>query len=97
MMLRVGETEEELTYAHIPAYALEIQPACGEPQDAAPQESPRQWDLNGLLRDYQRQLLVQALEQSGGNVTRAAASLGIGRQNLLARMKRLSVEKPDLQ
>ena len=97
MMLRVGETEEELTYAHIPAYALEIQPACSEPQDAAPQESPRQWDLNGLLRDYQRQLLVQALEQSGGNVTRAAASLGIGRQNLLARMKRLSVEKPVLQ
>ena len=93
MMLRVGETEEEVTCAHIPAYALEIQPAGDEPQPPSPQGSPRQWDLNGLLRDYQRRLLVQALEQSGGNITRAAASLGIGRQNLLARMKRLDVEK----
>ena len=37
------------------------------------------------------------LEQSGGNITQAAASLGIGRQNLLARMKRLCVEKPGQQ
>ena len=97
MMLRVGETEEEVSCTHIPAYALEIQPDSGAPQPPSPEDSPQQWDLNGLLRAYQRRLLVQALEQSGGNMTRAAASLGIGRQNLLARMKRLNVEKPSGQ
>ena len=49
--------------------------------------------MNGLLRDYQRQLLQTALNQSKGNITQAAASLGIGRQNLLARMKRLGIAK----
>lgn len=90
MMLRAEETQGELDVSLVPAYARQLQ----SDSPSGPEESaPRRWDLNGLLRDYQRQLLRAALDQSGGNVTRAAASLGIGRQNLLARMKRLDVEK----
>ena len=94
MMLRVGEMEEELTYTHIPAYALQIQTDRDSAPDAPP-EGTGYWNLNDLLRDYQRQLLMEALRQNSGNITRTAASLGIGRQNLLARMKRLSVVKPN--
>jgi len=96
MMLRVGETEEEVTCDHIPPYAHQLRTGSGrarpEPAEGGASQS---WDLNGLLRDYQRGLVIQALRQSGGNVTRAAASLGIGRQNLMARMKRLGVERPE--
>ena len=92
MMLRVEETEWELDVRHIPAYARHLQTRTAVPP--GPEENvPGRWDLNGLLRDYQRQLLQTALNQSKGNITQAAASLGIGRQNLLARMKRLGIEK----
>ena len=92
MMLRVEETEWELDVRHIPAYARHLQTRTAVPP--GPEENvPGRWDLNGLLRDYQRQLLQTALNQSKGNITQAAASLGIGRQNLLARMKRLGIAK----
>lgn len=97
MMLRVSESEEEVTCAHIPAYALPVQDEVSDAPSESSFPTPQtdgHWDLNGLLRDFQRQLLVQALDANNGNITRAAASLGIGRQNLLARMKRLSVRKP---
>lgn len=99
MMLRVEETQEEAVYENLPIYARQLRP---DPREDIPSQQAgqtpvpaqgEQWDLNGLLKEYQRQLLSRALRQSGGNVTRAAASLGIGRQNLLARMKRLGVEK----
>lgn len=98
MMLQVEETEEELAYRHIPSYARFMQ---SDSQTALVQnegkqtELPLKGDLNEILRNYQRQLLEQALRESGGNVTRAAASLGIGRQNLTARMKRLSLKKDE--
>lgn len=92
MMLRVEEAQGELDVPHIPAYARQLQAQDGPP--SPPEEEPMErWDLNGLLREYQCRLIRRALEDSGGNVTRAAAGLGIGRQNLLARMKRLKIEK----
>lgn len=96
MMLRVQETEEELSIDHIPDYARRLQGAGEQPSGKlpAPEDTP-QWDLRQLLRDYQRQLLLQSLDQSGWNITRAAAKLGIGRQNLLSRMKRLSLNRKD--
>lgn len=96
IMLRVQETEEELSTDHIPDYVRRLQDADKQPGGTppAPEDAPR-WDLRQLLRDYQRKLLLQSLEQSGWNITRAAGKLGIGRQNLLSRMKRLSLNRKD--
>lgn len=92
MMLRVEETQSVLDENDIPSYARQTD-APGEGSESPAPAGFRQWDLNGLLWDYQRELLQAALDQSGGNVSRAAASLGIGRQNLMARMKRLGLKK----
>lgn len=99
MMLRVEETEESLTLRHVPAYAQRIQRdevSAPETEEPLP-DAGQQWDLNGLLRDYQRRLLCTALTRSGGNVTQAAASLSIGRQNLMARMKRLELTREEYE
>ncbi|RTZ71651.1 MAG: hypothetical protein DSZ02_10920 [Gammaproteobacteria bacterium] len=40
------------------------------------------------LEDLERDLLHQALEKSGGNVSRAARLLGLGRDAFIYRMKK---------
>ncbi len=67
-----------------PAHA---RPAAARAADAAPSE-PGSADEEDRIR--------AALERSGGNVVRAAKRLGIGRNALRYRMRRLGVERPDL-
>jgi len=45
------------------------------------------------LEDVEMSLVRQALEQSGGNQTRAAELLGISRDQLRYRMKKLEEER----
>ncbi len=47
--------------------------------------------LVGVLKDVEKQLLQEALETYEGNITRAAEALGIARQNLQYRIKRLKL------
>jgi DNA-binding NtrC family response regulator len=50
---------------------------------------------NGLvLEDVERQLLVQALERSGGNQTRAGHLLGINRDQVRYRIEKFGLERP---
>ncbi|MEC7521542.1 MAG: sigma 54-interacting transcriptional regulator, partial [Myxococcota bacterium] len=51
-------------------------------------------DLKGQVDALERRLIVQALEQTGGNQTRAAEVLGLSRYGLQKMMKRLAVPKP---
>lgn len=46
------------------------------------------------LEDVERQLLVQALERSGGNQTRAAQLLGIHRDQVRYRIEKFGLSKP---
>lgn len=60
-----------------------------------PQECPEGSREGGLLRrldDYERRLLREALEEAGGNRTRAASALGISRFALLRRLQRHALE-----
>lgn len=63
------------------------------PEDPPPQvrqSSPPQPDssvLVGDLQTIQRQAIIQALEQTGGNRTRAARLLNISRRNLLYKLR----------
>jgi len=45
-------------------------------------------DLNAYLEEIERRLIFEALDASAANISRAAASLGISRQNLQYKMKR---------
>ena len=48
--------------------------------------------LAQVLREVEKQVLREALEDHNGNITKAAASIGIARQNLQYRMKKLGIE-----
>lgn len=50
-------------------------------------------NLSGCLQTYERELIEAALLQNGGNQKKAAEQLGISRQNLYHRMRRLELCK----
>ncbi len=50
--------------------------------------------LQSTLKSYERFLVQQALDRERGNVTRAAQQLGMTRQGLQQKMKRLGLERP---
>lgn len=54
-----------------------------------PAEGPR--NLQGLLDDYERRLILLALEASGGHQRKAAASLGILPTTLSEKLRRLGL------
>jgi len=54
--------------------------------------APRK-DLKSLLDDYERKLILLALDASGGHQRRAAATLGLLPSTLSQKMKRLGVRR----
>jgi DNA-binding NtrC family response regulator len=48
----------------------------------------------GELQEIERQRISGALEQCGGNQTRAAEALGISRRTLVSRLGELGVPRP---
>ncbi len=52
---------------------------------------PRGQTLKDVVQDYERRLLLMALELSGGNQRRVAASLGLLPSTLSEKMKRLGL------
>ena len=56
-------------------------------------EISKSFCLNNILRDAERNAVLNALKSSNNNITQAAKSLGIGRQNLQYRMKKLNIKQ----
>ncbi len=61
--------------------------------------APAMWtesgvDLNGILEDMEKQLIVQALRQSGGVKNKAAVLLGLNRTTFLEKIKKMGVLVP---
>jgi DNA-binding NtrC family response regulator len=50
--------------------------------------------LRDLLDDYERGLILSALEKTGGNQRRAAAELGVLPTTLHEKLKRLGIHQP---
>ena len=50
-------------------------------------------DFRSAKREFERQYIEYCLEQAGGNVTRAAAALGMHRQSLQHKLKELGLSK----
>ena len=66
-------------------------------QDLAGSDAPkpdRRKDLRSLLDEYERRLILLALDAAGGHQRRAAASLGILPSTLSEKMKRLGLRAP---
>lgn len=58
---------------------------------AEAEASGRRKDLRSLLDDYERKLILLALDAAGGHQRRAAASLGVLPSTLSEKMKRLGL------
>lgn len=87
IMLRVPELEPELTakayLSYLPESALDEGPVALPPVSSV--------NLPDAVRQLQRSMITAALQRCGGNLTRAAKELGIQRQNLSQRIKRLDL------
>ncbi|HHY39303.1 MAG TPA: sigma 54-interacting transcriptional regulator [Clostridia bacterium] len=49
--------------------------------------------LRGAMQQYERQLISRVLNESGGNISKAARILGIPRQTMWAKVKRLGIRQ----
>ena len=54
--------------------------------------SPEGVDLNGVIDDIERKLIVQALQLSKGVKSKAASLLGLNRTTLVEKMKKKGIE-----
>ena len=70
---------------HLPPYLLKHR---AEPAPPIQPVDFSQKTLQGLMDDYERQIIVQALEHCGYNVSRTAQTLGILRQSLQYRIRK---------
>ncbi len=51
--------------------------------------------LADATSSFQRKYIEQAVERSGGNMSRAAEGLGLHRSNLYRKMRQLGMPSPD--
>lgn len=61
---------------------------------APPTEATAPAPLDALVDAYERKVIVAALEQAGGSITRAMATLGLPRRTLNEKMRRHGIARP---
>ena len=76
---------------HLPAYLLKSGTAPAASADTAPAIDFSSATLQSLLDDYEHQIIVQALDHCGGNISRTAQTLGILRQSLQYRIRKYGI------
>jgi len=53
----------------------------------------RRASLNDAVREFERRYIVRALREHGGSITHAATALGISRQSLQRKVRRLGIAR----
>ncbi len=82
--------ENEITFDHLPAF---IRPKFKQNKsNLAIKYIPSNSSLNEIMKETERQVIEDVLRSNDGNITRAAKSLGILRQNLQYRMRKLGIK-----
>jgi DNA-binding NtrC family response regulator len=62
-----------------------------QPKVAPAPKSPMSGSLPDAVEQLERRLIEEALRNSGGNKQKAAQTLGLSRQGLIKKLKRLSI------
>ena len=89
MMVRSKAGSSELTMEDIPLYLRKAMDV------AAPPEEAPAGTLPDALGSLERRLILGSLRSTGWNISRSARELGIIRQSLLYRIKRLNIHRED--
>ena len=77
---------------HLPSYLLKHRTAPQAPAAGAPSATDfSSATLQSLLDDYEHQIIRQALDHCGGNISRTAEMLGILRQSLQYRIRKYGI------
>jgi len=88
---RVGaETESSVNQSRRPARARRLAVLALRTGFRLDRDSPF-WRASAQA---EREAILQALQESGGNITRAAKRLGLSRYGLQLKMRRLGVQRP---
>jgi arginine utilization regulatory protein len=85
--INMAEDEQELAFGHLPVYMQGKFDRLHHPQSKLQHAS-----LNDNLMETEQQAILESLQKNGGNITQAARDLGIARQNLQYRMKKLNIK-----
>jgi len=85
------DQERTQVFAPLRVPQFDDEPVLGEPPRSAPRSYP---SLPGIDSEEERQRVLRALEQCGGNQTRAAKVLGVSRRTLINRVERLNLPRP---
>ena len=85
-----SDNETTLTSAYLPDYFHKQSLAYMRPTALG---NTKNQSLPQTLDELERKLIINALTANNGNITQAALSLGIHRQNLQARIKKLNITK----
>lgn len=85
-----------ITERALPAYLLSSAPAEATKRESTVRGLPSEQELSSatleeLMGEYESQILERVLEHYGGNISRAARSLGISRQSLGYRIKKYGI------
>ena len=87
-----GPEETELRRMHLPDHFLDHFPKNSGETDSAEDSDPRRdKKLELLLTSVESNLITETLKKHRGNISRAAKDLGVSRQNLQHRLKRLAI------
>jgi two-component system response regulator PilR (NtrC family) len=89
--------ERAVALARGPMIGVDLWPATvGESRraDDTPRITPEGVDLDQILGDYERSMLIEALKASGGVKKRAARLLGVSFRSFRYRLEKLGIEDP---
>jgi transcriptional regulator with PAS, ATPase and Fis domain len=89
-MVRTSELDRYLRIDNIPNYILEIMEGSIEENTNDISEGK---SLQDKLDTLERKIIINNLESNWWNVTKTAEKLGITRQSLIYRMRKLRVER----
>lgn len=94
--INMAEEGQELLPEHLPAYlrskfekfARNHQPTSGYKRQVEGSNLPE------ILKNTEKEIIEETLKRNQGNISRSARELGIARQNLQYRIRKLSIELP---
>ncbi|PAB59240.1 sigma-54 interaction domain-containing protein [Anaeromicrobium sediminis] len=93
LMIRVKQDEKELRIEDIPKYMQSL--IMGE--NAASKIQKKANSLPETLRDIEKRIIVESLNKNDWNISKTSRNLGIIRQSLKYRIKKLGIEVPKME